>query len=196
MRAHAGHFAMLGASWFAFAVGVGHHEDPSPIVRGAKVSGANPQGDRTIPEAPEVSSHSVNPPRRAALDVFDDDGARPQFGDDASEISPQTRLFAIEASSRSARVRRRDVLTREPAADDIHGSKSCPSTRRDIFVPHCIRPVLREHGATERVDLHLPAHRAETGPFEAKLETADSREERADAEHHRSPSPRSGAGGS
>jgi hypothetical protein len=36
--------------------------------------------------------------------------------------------------------------------------------------------VLREHRATEWIDLTLEDDRAETGPLEAKLEAADPRE--------------------
>jgi len=45
-------------------------------------------------------------------------------------------------------------------------------TLSDIVVAPHVGPVLREHGPTERIDLHLPAN-VEPGPREAEIEAAD-----------------------
>jgi hypothetical protein len=41
-RAHPGHFAIDGASWLAFAVGVANNEDAGTRMGSSNISGVNP----------------------------------------------------------------------------------------------------------------------------------------------------------
>ena len=110
----------------------------------------------------------------SARNVLNDDPSRLPFVDHASELVPQARAASSKALARSCAGH---VLAREAAADEVNGSESCGANGSDIFMALDLRPVLREHLATERVDLDLPAHGAEPGPFEAEFQAADAREE-------------------
>jgi hypothetical protein len=131
----------------------GDDEDPRSPMRRSKVSGGNPQGAASIPEFVQRVPHRAQPSAPSAGDVLDDDEAGPELSDDAPELPPEAGALAFEPR---AEPRRRDVLAGEASADETNGSECCRPDSSDIVVPPCVRPVLREDLAAERVDLDLP----------------------------------------
>ena len=66
-----------------------------------------------------------------------------------------------------------------PAADEVNGFNVAPVDCCDVAKVGNIGPVLREYPAGVRIDFALPGH-GHSGTFQAKVKTADSREEAAD----------------
>lgn len=160
-------------------VSVGNNEDAASSVGGAKVAGGNPQGARTVSELAEVPPHRGQPGPHAARDVLDDDEARPDERDDVREVVPEPRSGAAKPSLLAGAG---DVLAGESSANNVNVRVA--AGLRDILEPHDGGPVLREHAATEGIDLALPKDRPETGALEPELQAADAREQRADREAH------------
>lgn len=102
-------------------------------------------------------------------DVLDDDPARSKLIDDASKLTPQARALSSKARALS---RAGEILAREAAADEIHGSESCSADRTYVIESLRLRPVLGEHGSAERFFLDLPERWSEPSPLEPKLEAA------------------------
>lgn len=169
---------------YGVAVGVGNHEDACSLVWGSNVRGAHSNRQRGIPDLPEPAPHDGQPLPPRAMDVFDDDEAGSQDADDSAELPPEAGAVGAEPALFAGEA---EVLAWKAAANDIW------TLGRRIDLPHVlvaprIRPVLRKHGTTERVDLGLPQHGAEAAGFEAKLQSADPAEQRADGQAHATPS--------
>jgi len=173
-----GHFCIDGARRLAFAVSVGNNEDSSPEVRRSDVGGRKQVGTGSVFELAEVPAHRWQPGPHAACDVFDDDDRRTHLGDDAGEVVPERGALPLETASSACAG---DVLAGEPSADEIH--MGIVPGLRDIGEPRDVRPVLREHGPTERIDLDLPDDLAHAGALKAELQTTDAGEERTDGHH-------------
>jgi hypothetical protein len=158
-------------SFATLASGVGHDEDALSSVGRSDVCGGNPQGARSVSEHVQLVSDRTQPFTRTRRDVFDDDEARADLPDDAGEVVPEAGSRAAEPSALSGSA---DVLAREPSANKVNVR---PASRgSDILEPLDVGPVLRQHRTAERVQLALPEHRTEAGPFEAELKAADPRE--------------------
>lgn len=168
-----GHFAMLGESWLAVSVGVGHNEDTLPSVWGAADSGRNSVGTGSIPKASETFPNLREPPSGAALDVLDHDDVRLDRSDDPLELVPETTLFTLEPTIPPTS-RLRHILTREPAADEIYRR---PLEASHVLVPRNLRPVLLQDAPAKRTDLDLPYDLTKPRPLEAKLQAADAAEQ-------------------
>src|SRR5271166_2001355 len=72
------------------------------------------------------------------------------------------------------------VLTGEASANKVNVGPV--ALRRDIFGPRNVGPVLRQHGATEWINLALPEDRTEPRTLQPQLQTTDAGEERADGQ--------------
>lgn len=165
------------APFASVVTGVGQHEEPLPLVRGADVSRGDDAALHAIPEPVEVGDNSVQPASNEGPHVFDNDRTGPQFADDAVELSPESGPCAGEACAFAGL---RDVLTRESSTNHLHGLKVRCADAPHVIVTHGIWPVHREHATAPMVDLHLPPHGPEPSPLEAKLQATDAREEGAD----------------
>lgn len=148
-------------------------------MRGTHIARGNPQGSRSIAKHVQLVSHVTQPTDRPRRDVLDDDPRRRDLLDDAGEVPPKRGPLAADPSASAGGA---DVLAGEASADEIHGG--IVPWARDIFVPHDVRPMLREHGTTEWIHLHLPENRAEASALKTELQTSDAREERADRDGH------------
>lgn len=168
---------------YSLAVGVGHSraedEEPLAAVRGADVGGGDDAGLHSIPDPVEVGRNSVQPARHEGRHVFDDHDAGPQLSDDPEVLAPEAGAGSGEAG---VFARDRDVLTRESATNHLDWLKVARADAAHVRVTSGRGPVHREHPAAPGVKLDLPRDGAEPGPFEAKLEPADAREERPDHE--------------
>lgn len=87
-------------------------------------------------------------------------------------MPPKSRPFSIEASTKTGEA---NVLTGESTAEDIHGSEF-GSNGSDILVSRYIRPVLRQHRPTKRINFDLKFD-LESGSLEPEIKTAYSRKE-------------------
>jgi hypothetical protein len=97
-------------------------------------------------------------------DVLDDNDARSDALDDLREREPEPGLRSGDASEVSGDG---EILAGEASANNVNvGPRSLVL---DIFKPLSVGPMLREHRATERIDLALPHDRPKPGPFEAEL---------------------------
>ncbi len=145
-------------------VSVGNNEDSPPTMGGSDVSGSKCDGAGSVTKHVQLVPDVRQPEPLAARDVLDDDEPRPHSPDDVGVVPPERRLLPANASLGSGAG---DVLAGEASADEIH--IGIVSRSRDILEPRDGGPVLREHAATEWVDLTLPEHRPEPGALEAEL---------------------------
>lgn len=170
------------------ATAVGHEEEPLSPVRGADVGGGDDAAFHSIPEPDEAVRNSVQAARNEGRHVFDDHDSGPKLSDDSAELAPESGVLTFEPR---AFARNGDVGAGEPSAHDVNRRELRFPNRSDIGKPRGRWPAHREHPATERIDFYLPRDGAEPGPFQAKLEPPDSREERTDrCGPHRSPDSR------
>jgi hypothetical protein len=154
---------------------VGNDPDAISLMRGADGRSWYTVPDRIEPERGQVSENGSHPETKQAWNVLHDDVAGSNLANEAPVFAPETRSRTFEASSLASE---RDVLAREPAADDINGnsigSKSCCGKLSDIFVAGDIRPMFRQDLAAGRIDLaeglRLEAARA----LQPKAEAADA----------------------
>jgi hypothetical protein len=66
------------------------------------------------------------------------------------------------------------VLAGEASTPEVRGGEFIFFDMANVLPSGYVRPVLRQHGQAERVNLDL-ADAAMPGPFKAKIETADAR---------------------
>jgi hypothetical protein len=142
---------------------------------------------RIIPERCKAPEDFVQSATAKLLDVFDEDEARPDFGDDAVHLEPKAGTLSSEADASTIDA---DVLAREASADDINSIKSvCRESLccdvADIFIDRHLWPVLVENGAAERLDLTEGDGAKPSCAMQAKAEAANAAEQVQDAEHHR-----------
>lgn len=169
--------------------GVGHEEEPLASVGGSDVGRGDDAAFHSIPGGDEVGRNSIQPARNEGRNIFDDDDAWPEFGDDPEVLAPEAGAGAVEAR---VFARDADVLTGESATNHLDRLQVVGANVAHVGMANGGGPVHGENAAAPRVKLDLPRDRPEPGPLEPKLETADAREERADhesvhAEHRASP---------
>lgn len=112
---------------------------------------------RIVPDtgkAPENADKSVPD---EIPDVFDDDGLRAQFFNETGVFVPEPASVSIEAViDTPGRASDRNVLAREPAADDIDSNsisgKSIGCEGSDIFILPYVGPMFGENLAAERIN--------------------------------------------
>jgi hypothetical protein len=86
-------------------------------------------------------------------------------------LGPEVALVVSAATSASNRM----GLTGKSSAENIHICEFSTNGSDILVAPHS-RPVRREHGPTEWINLNLPAN-LEPGALETQVESADAREE-------------------
>lgn len=163
---------------------VGNNEKPVSQMRGPHVRSGAREPDRIVPMTGKVSEDAVQSVPSEVCDVLHDDVSRSNDANDPGVLAPKTASSTIEAKLIAVEIPAAGkVLAREPSADDFDGVESS-AHGSDIFVPPSGRPMLRQHGAAVRVDLHLPLDWAKPGPLKATLEPADAAEQGSDGQHH------------
>lgn len=176
---------------------VGHLSPPrddeetlSPV-RGSDVGSTEIEPDRIVPRFGKVSENGSQSARSERCDVLHDDDAGSKLASDARELEPQTAALTCEASALPCV---RHVLAGEPTAEDVDGGR-ISGDGSHVVESKSVGPVSREDAAAPRIGLALPrrltvessiAQRA----FNPEVKAADAAEERADAEHHRTPARR------
>ena len=86
IRRYAGHFRIEGAPWFAFAVGVGKKEAPTPSVRPTKVRNIH---FCTLMMEPEQLKVGRNHGPRCPADILQKYPGRLGFPDDSGNLGPK-----------------------------------------------------------------------------------------------------------
>jgi hypothetical protein len=130
-------------------------------------------------ELSQVCADGIDPLCGSACDVLDDDPSGPKLPDNPGKFKPQAAAATSKARALSCAGH---ILAWESAADDIDGRKVSGSDVADIVEARRFRPVLGEDASAVLVPLDLPDSAAESGPFKAKLEPSDAREQRANSE--------------
>lgn len=161
---YAGHFCMLGASWFALAVGVGQEEEPPPLALSPMWRSINIDRPCGVSRSLKAGADPVNACHAEARDVFAQHPARSELGDDTQHVGPEVGGVVSPARSRA------ECLTREPAADDIDGLDAAGADASYVAVIGDARPALTQHLARIRLDLRLPRN-AEARALEAEVES-------------------------
>ena len=146
---------MDGAKAFAFAVGVGHNENPSSVVLGADRSGGQRKRHAGIPAGVQIAPHDGHPIPPSGFDVFNDDGAGSEPSDDPQEFPPQSGLRSIQ-SPPSSHVGAAEILAREAPADQIDGAEILRAHGPHVGERARLGPVAREDRARRRIDLDVP----------------------------------------
>lgn len=152
---------------------MGNNEDASPEMRGSDIGSRKCEGTGSVAQHVQVSPHVGQPTSGTGGDVFDDDPRRARGFDDPPELVPESGSLSREAFALACR---RDVLAGESTAEEID-TRELRADFSDIIKPRYVGPVLREHGATEWIRLHLEEHGPQAGPFEPELQAADAGEE-------------------
>jgi hypothetical protein len=113
----AGHFCMLGEPSFPAHVGVGSH-DPHTVssMRSADVVSSQHIPARIKPERGQVTEDDSEAARSEHWGVLHEHVGGSNLANDASEVAPEPTALALDAGAAPGA---RDVLAREPAADDV-----------------------------------------------------------------------------
>lgn len=90
--------------------------EPVPAVRSANGGSGYTMPFRIIADLSEPPEDFVQSARAKGGDVFDEDPFRPDLGDEAEELEPETGAAAGEPGAFAGEA---DVLAREPASDDV-----------------------------------------------------------------------------
>ena len=98
---------------------VGHNPDSLSLVRCAGMDCSQHSPSRIIPHRGQVSENDSKPPRSKNWRVFHERVSRSNFANDPGHFSPESRPIAFDPRAFSCGA---DILTREPASDDIHHS--------------------------------------------------------------------------
>jgi hypothetical protein len=128
----------LGFPFVSVATDVGDEKEALAEVGGADVGRGDDTSENVVSEALKVADNIVHPSRNERRDVLDDDGARTELVDDPRVLAPEPRARAGEAGTLSGVA---DVLTGEPAANDVHRSKALSSDITNILEASRVRPV-------------------------------------------------------
>jgi hypothetical protein len=102
-----------------------------------------------IPDLGQVSENSAKSPSKQSCDVFHDDVSGSYFANNSIELPPQTAALTVESGPLP---RQADVLTWEPAADDICAS-SLPPKSPNVSMNRHSWEVLRQYLLAVRVYL-------------------------------------------
>jgi len=163
---------------FTLATAVGQKEDPLPAVRCAHVACAEQIPRRIEPERGQVTEHLAESPPivsgKEPRDVLHEHEVRSHVSNDPAILTPEARPLAAEPGALSGEA---DVLTWEPAADDVDSRESVDGT--DVVISNSVRPMLCENLTTPRIPFDLPQHPRPRRRFDAELKAADARKQRA-----------------
>ena len=121
-----------------------------------------------IPERGQVSENVSHPPNKQACDVFHDCKAGSYFANNAAEFNPQSAAGAGHSLTSTGDA---DVLTREPAADNV-GRSNCAVEGSDIVPDGDVGPVLLQDGATVAVEFN-ELDGVQSRALETKREASD-----------------------
>lgn len=160
---------------FGWNTGVGHDENPVPLVRGADGQRRYAIPFRIKPALVNLGENVSESSTNESCHVLQDDNARSYQANESHEIKEQSRSFASNPDTLSCDA---DVLARESPDDGV-------DTRRllvhlaHVLVPLNVRPMPREYGSRIGVDLALP-RAAPTGALEAEVESTDTGEHGAE----------------
>jgi hypothetical protein len=181
---------ILALESLSLCVGVGHHEEPRPLVWSANVRSSKIEPKRIIPRFGKLTEHDVESARSERRDVLHDNDARSSLANDSCELEPQTASRTSDASSCS---RERHVLAGEPTTEDVD-ARGVGADGSHVVISKSVGPVSREDAAAPRVLLALPDRRdiessITQRAFEPEVEPADPREQRPDRQwtHHAAP---------
>jgi len=163
--------------------GVSHEKQSLAFVRRAHVGRAKHLPFRIVPARGQVSEDALEAPNSEGCDVLHEHVARSKLANDSGVFAPQSRPSSADADPLSGV---RNVDTREPSTDQIDRRQRGRADLAHVAIPGDGRPVFREHGAAERIDLHLP-RAAEAGALEAQVKPADAGEQGAERERHDAP---------
>jgi hypothetical protein len=144
----------------AFGVGqvfsadaVGHNEESLSFVRGSNVGRSNGVTVDAVTVPFEITDNAVQSVRNEASNILDEDNFRPRFADEAGVFAPETALGSVDSFSSSGD---RNIRAREPAAKHVNWRERVAIRMMHILNAAVrVRPMLRENGTTERIDLHL-----------------------------------------
>jgi hypothetical protein len=163
-------FAMSGASWFPFAVGVGNSEQASSWVWGTHGARGDHRPFRMEPESVKVCEDSGKASVEVLCDVLEEYVSGSNSVDGVSHVGPQVG-GDVAASCGSAEGR-----ARVAAGDDVWSFNGAPVDGGDVAEVRHVGPVLGEDTAGVGVDLGLPDD-AHPGALKAQVDTADAAEE-------------------
>ena len=150
-------------------------------MRGSDVACSDAGGFHLVTRIGEPGDNDVQAPPNESKDVFDEYAARAEFADDAEVLEPEPAALSGEPFAFASEG---DIGAWEASHDEIRGSESC--SRRadapDVFMPHDLRAVLREHRSAKGINLDLPGARERNARvvechLDAAIEQANAREE-------------------
>lgn len=168
----------------SLARGVGQQKDAFASVRRSNVGCAETIPLRIVPERGQVTEHFGEVPsaarRHEPRHVLHEDEARSKQINDPSILAPERRALAAESCSLSGEGY---VLAGESPADHIDGGEFA-SDGAHVVISNSVGPVLREHGAAERLSFDLPNNATSRGVLDAQLQSTNPREQRPDPHNH------------
>jgi len=181
---HPACFIIDGASWFAFVVGVGNNPHSGSLVWKAKVASPYAAPPSIIPDVGQVPENSVKPSSQERSGVFHENEARSYLANKTEVLGPKAAALAINADLSTCA---RDVLAREPSADDVNGnsigSKAFCGKGSDVIVAGNLGPVLRQDAAAEGFDLAEGDRLESARALQAEREAADTGKKVEDLVH-------------
>jgi hypothetical protein len=142
-----------GQSAFAFRVGVGNNEGPVTEVRGTDGCCWYAIPRCIVPERGQVSENDSHPSSKERWDVFHDDESGSKLANDPGKLSPQPAASSGDACSLAGVGQ---ILTGEPAADDVDRLELLGSDCADVIVSGCFGPMSFEHLSAEVILFNLP----------------------------------------
>jgi hypothetical protein len=131
----------------------------------SKVSSAKHSPFRVIPARGQVSENSLNSPSKQSCDVLHDDVARSKLANDSRVLAPESAALSVDSDTLSGVA---DVLTGEPAADNVNGTEIVRSTFPDVWKSDSSREVSFENSSTVVIKLDLP-NRFDSNSLESKV---------------------------
>ncbi len=155
------------------AVGVGHNEHASSHVW-------RPHGARgynrplsVIPDSGQISANGRHASPEKRGDIFHEDVGGSKLANKTGVLAPKSRPSTFNAGAFACV---RDVLAREPAANNVDCSDMLGLQLSNVAVDGNAGPMLGEHAARELLDL-AEGHRLETArPLKPQAEAADAAE--------------------
>lgn len=171
-------------STLAFAeLGVGHDPDAVASVACANVGSWYAVPFRIIPDRGQVSENSAQPSTKQCCDVLHDKELWSKFASKPDDLDPEAASRSIQASAKSCE---RQILAREPSADDIDGnsigSKSLCGEFSNVMIARHLWPVFRQHAAGKFFNFAKGDRLKPAGAFQPKTETADPAEQVEDTQ--------------
>jgi hypothetical protein len=153
-------------------------------MRSPELSGSHSKRQAGIPSFVESAPQLGHPAPPSLVDVLDNDPSGPQELDGEEEFLMKSGPRTVEPGEPSGA---REILTGEPAADEIDGLDGLPLDGLDVFIAGHLRPMSGEYAAAVGIGFDHPPD-LHSSPLETKIHAPDSREERADGQLHLSTS--------